>query len=105
METIEPRALAERMAGDDPPLVLDVREPWEVALCRIEGSRHVPMGEVPAATDLTNRAEEIVVVCHHGMRSAQVCQYLAERGAPRVTNLVGGMDAWASEVAPAMVRY
>lgn len=104
--TIEPRALAQRLAGDDPPLVLDVREPWEIAICRIEGSRNIPMGEVPAARDLLERSDPVVVVCHHGMRSAQVCQYLSARGVVgAVANLAGGIDAWAREVDPSMARY
>jgi len=87
------------------PLVLDVREPWEHALCRIEGSHHVPMQEVPAKVSELPRGSDIVVLCHHGMRSLQVAAFLAQAGFEKVHNLDGGIAAWAGQVEPAMAQY
>ncbi len=92
-------------AARDAPVVVDVREPWEFARCRIEGSRSVPLRELPVHVgDLpTNR--DLVLVCHHGGRSAQAALWLAHHGFARVHNLEGGVDAWARAIDPAMPRY
>ena len=87
------------------PLLLDVREPWEFATCRIESSLLVPMREIPARLGELDRAAETVVVCHHGMRSMQVALYLQRQGFENVYNLAGGVDAWARTVEPRMPVY
>jgi rhodanese-related sulfurtransferase len=84
--------------GRAAPLILDVREPWEHAICRIEQARLLPMQEIPAHRD-------IVVLCHHGMRSLQVAIYLRDAGLERLYNLDGGIAAWAEQVEPTMARY
>jgi len=89
----------------EPPVLLDVREPWEVAICRIEPSRHVPMRSLPAVLDELPRDRDIVVVCHHGRRSQHVAMWLAQAGFPRIFNLQGGVAAWADQVDPKMQRY
>ena len=104
---LDPRALA--AWRDDPsreaPVLLDVREPWEYALCRIEPSRHVPMRSLPAVLDDLPRDRDIVVICHHGRRSQHVALWLEQAGFSRLHNLRGGVAAWADEVDPAMPRY
>lgn len=94
---------------DDPvrpdPLLLDVREPWEVALCRIDGSRSLPMGELISRWPDLDPEAPTVVICHHGMRSLQVVLFLARSGFSRPINLRGGVAAWADEVDPSMTRY
>jgi rhodanese-related sulfurtransferase len=85
--------------------LLDVREPWEVARCRIEGSRAVPMGELPARLDEFDPDRRTVVVCHHGVRSMHVAKWLAQQGFGDVINLRGGIDAWARDIDPAMPVY
>ena len=87
------------------PLLLDVREPWEYQLCHIAGSLPMPMNSVPARASELDPAAEIVVICHHGGRSAQVCMYLERQGFGNVINLVGGVEGWATQVDPAMARY
>jgi len=88
------------------PLVLDVREDWEVQIGQIHGSLHIPMQTIPARLrELVDADQPIVCYCHHGMRSMQVAMFLEHRGAREVYNLVGGIDAWARLVDPACARY
>lgn len=86
-------------------LMLDVREPWEVQICMLPGSRHIPMREIPARVQDLPISDEIVVICHHGHRSQQVANFLVQRGYESVYNLQGGIDAWAREVDARMPRY
>ncbi len=85
--------------------LVDVREPYEHAICRIEGSQLVPMRQIPQRIDELDRAALTVVHCHHGPRSAQVVSYLRQQGFDRATNLGGGIDAWSLRVDPAVPRY
>ena len=107
MQRIDPPELKAWIddAGRRPPMLLDVREPWEFEICHIAGSQPMPMHSVPARLAELDPATEIVVICHHGMRSAQVCMFLARQGFERVINLEGGVDAWAGQVEPSMARY
>jgi rhodanese-related sulfurtransferase len=101
---ISPSELKGRLERGDHPFILDVREPWEVALARLDGAINVPMGDVPARLCELDPDGEIVVFCHHGIRSAQVAAYLAHQGFDRVRNLTGGIDAF-SAIDPAVPRY
>ena len=87
------------------PLVLDVREPWEHEVCNIAGSRLLPMQDIPARVKELPVDTAIVVLCHHGMRSLQVAQFLKQSGLERVSNLSGGIAAWAAQVDPDMPQY
>lgn len=87
------------------PLLLDVREPWEFQYCHIEGSVLIPMREIPAAAAQLDPAQEIVVICHHGIRSRQVAYYLEQAGFTNLINLEGGVEAWAQDVDLTMKRY
>ena len=87
------------------PLLLDVREHWEYALCALPGSVHVPMREIPARINEFDPAQPIVCICHHGVRSLQVAMFLEHRGFGSVFNLHGGVDAWAREVDHTMPIY
>jgi rhodanese-related sulfurtransferase len=87
------------------PLVLDVREPWEHEVCNIAGSRLLPMQDIPARVKELPADTDIVVLCHHGMRSLQVAQFLKQSGLERVSNLSGGIAAWAAQVDPDMSQY
>jgi rhodanese-related sulfurtransferase len=88
-------------------LLLDVREPDEHALATIAGARLIPLGEVQErVTELDAwREREVVVYCHHGMRSRRVAVWLEARGFTQVANLEGGIDRWSVEVDPAVRRY
>lgn len=87
------------------PVILDVREPWEVQVCALPSAMHIPMREVPGRLAELDRDSELVVVCHHGIRSQQVANYLDRHGFPRIYNLRGGVDAWAREIDPRMATY
>ena len=92
-------------SGRAAPVLLDVREVWEVEHCALPGILAVPMAEVPAHVHELASAREIVCICHHGMRSQRVAVYLAQQGFEKVYNLAGGIDAWAQRIDPAMPRY
>lgn len=106
MRDMRPRELqAHLAAAADPPLLLDVREPWEFDICHIAGSTLVPMQRIPAALGELDPDRETVVICHHGIRSRQVAWYLERMGFGRVVNLSGGVDAWAREIDAGMAVY
>jgi rhodanese-related sulfurtransferase len=86
-------------------LLLDVREAVEVATCAIPGSQHLPMGQVPESLDALPKDRLILVQCHHGGRSLRVTQFLRANGFTKVTNVAGGIDAWAREIDPTLARY
>jgi rhodanese-related sulfurtransferase len=87
------------------PLLLDVREPWEFDVCHIEGSVNMPMGQVPQRIDELPGEDEIVVICHHGIRSQQVIWFLRQHALGNLVNLDGGVDAWARTIDPDMPVY
>lgn len=106
MRQMSVRELSSRLADDrEPPLLLDVREPWEFDICRIDGARLLPMSEIVASLDELDQVRETVVICHHGIRSLQVALYLERRGFTQVINLQGGVAAWAQAVDPTMPTY
>lgn len=87
------------------PVLLDVREPWEFAVCHINGSRLVPMREIPGKVEELDSENDIIVICHTGMRSRQVCYFLENAGFSNVYNLSGGVHAWATKIDPNMPTY
>lgn len=87
------------------PLLIDVREPWEFGLARIEGSRLVPLREVPTLLSELDPEAELVMICHHGIRSRHAGRFLEQHGFERVINLAGGIDAWSREVDPSVPQY
>ncbi len=101
---ITPSELKQRIDSGERPFMLDVREPWEVAAAALAGATNIPMGEIPSRLAELDPDRETVVLCHHGIRSAQVAIYLARNGFERVVNLAGGIDAW-SAIDPAVPRY
>jgi rhodanese-related sulfurtransferase len=86
-------------------VVLDVREPEEVAVARLKGSLHIPMGDIPGRLHELDPDADIVVYCHHGIRSASVAAFLTQREFTSVANLSGGIDAWSQTVDPSVPRY
>jgi len=86
--------------------LLDVREPWEYETAHMEGSRHIPMGEIPARFNQELDPEQhIVVVCHHGVRSMNVTAWLRQQGFDKVQSLRGGIDRWSREIDPSVPLY
>ena len=89
-----------------PPLLLDVREPWEFAHCHIDGAQLMPMGNVRSEAHELDPERETIVICHHGIRSFSVARFLEhELGFTNVVNLTGGVAAWAREVDRDMPTY
>jgi rhodanese-related sulfurtransferase len=107
MTQITPPLLQQWLADSarKPPLLLDVREPWEYQTCHIEGSTLLPMNAVPSRAQELDPETETVVICHHGGRSYQVAAFLERSGFSRLYNLQGGVNAWADQVEPGMPRY
>jgi len=103
-ESITSRELKTKLDAGDQPELLDVREPWEFELARIEGSRLIPLSELPDRFTELDPAAETVVICHHGSRSAYVTQALERAGFAKVLNLEGGLDAYA-DVDESVPRY
>jgi rhodanese-related sulfurtransferase len=102
---IQPVELARRIARGEKLNLLDVREAEELAVAQFPGALHVPMGDVPSRLTELDPDAEWVVVCHHGIRSAQVAMYLARMGFERVSNLSGGIEKWSLTVDPMIPRY
>ncbi len=102
---IFPRELKARIDRGDSPLILDVREMEEVALAPFPHAVHIPMGEIPVRLSELDPEREVILVCHHGIRSAQVAGYLFSIGFRMVFNLTGGIDAWSVSVDPTLARY
>ena len=107
MKQISPVALQEWLddANRPNPILLDVRETTEHQICKIEGSLLMPMHLIPLRINELSSEAEIITICHHGMRSGQVAQYLAQNGFGHILNLQGGVDYWALTVDGAMRRY
>jgi adenylyltransferase/sulfurtransferase len=93
------------LAGPNPPVLIDVREPDEFVVCRIEGARLVPMNTVAARLAEIPQDRPVLVQCHHGGRSMKVTQFLRAKGFAQVSNLQGGIEAWSLRVDPKVPRY
>lgn len=105
LRTITPRDLAVRLARGDRLRVIDVREDWEVRTAALDVAEAIVMSSIPARVAELPREATYVILCHHGMRSAMVADYLRSAGFPRVINLEGGIDRWSVEVDPSVPRY
>lgn len=103
--TITVRELKERMDKGDKVFLLDVREPHEFALAKIEGATLIPLGTLPDSLNQLDPNEEIVALCHKGMRSADATGFLLQQGFANVKNLIGGIDAWSVEIDHSVPRY
>lgn len=99
--------LAER--GQEDLQLIDVREPAEAAIAAVPGFRLLPLSQYNNWSTTIHQqfdaSQETIVMCHHGMRSAQMCQWLIDQGFTNVHNLVGGIDAYAQQVDPDIPRY
>jgi rhodanese-related sulfurtransferase len=98
--------LKERLdKGSNDFVVIDVREPWEIAVCALPGAVSIPMRAIPARYPELSKDTELVLMCHHGVRSQHVAQFLQSQGFEKLSNLVGGINAWAIEIDPDMAKY
>ncbi len=104
-QTISPKELAERLKTDENLRFIDVREPQEFAIATVEKAELLPLSRFNEWIDTLDASEEIVVMCHHGIRSANLCMYLIRNGFDKVFNLDGGIDLWSKEVDESVSRY
>lgn len=102
---ISVKELKDRLDKGDKIFLLDVREPHEYSMAKIEGSVLIPLGTLPTSLDQLNTDDEIVALCHRGMRSADAVGFLLQQGFNNVKNLIGGIDAWSVEIDPEVPRY
>ena len=98
------RELKQRIDQGNAPVVIDVREPQEYQICNL-GARLIPMHTVPARLDEIPHDQPVVIQCKSGGRSQRVAEFLAANGYSNVSNLAGGILAWAAEIDPSMPRY
>jgi rhodanese-related sulfurtransferase len=104
---IRPETLAQLLAAGEPVYLLDVREHWEHAHCRLPDSTLIPLGELPSRIDEVEAAKDakVVVYCHHGIRSLSGAAILETNGFREAYSLAGGIDAWSQLVDPSVPRY
>lgn len=102
---ITPEELKARLDKGDNLFILDVREPAEYAVCKLNSSVLIPLGEVAKRLNELDSSQEIVVHCKLGGRSAKAVDILRSAGFKNVKNLIGGIDAWAQKIDPTMPRY
>ena len=102
-----PTELAERLAEPNPPHLLDVRQPDEFDVVSLPGAKLIPLNELPERVGelAAWREQEVVVYCHHGMRSAHAIGWLRQQGFTSLHNLTGGVDCWSLEVDANAPRY
>ena len=102
---ISPKELKKSLDNGDRLVLVDVREEWEYSLAKVDGSILIPLGALPQSLAQLNRDSEIIAICHHGMRSADATNFLLQQGFQKVKNLVGGIDAWSTQVDGTVPRY
>ncbi len=102
---IDPAALSGTISSGRAVQLVDVREPFEWEICRVAGSRLIPLGELPSRIAELDPRLPVVTICHTGRRSLDAARFLKSRGVADVKSLRGGVAAWAEEVEPGMARY
>lgn len=105
MRNLSPEQVKHLLDTQAQIVLLDVREKWELEICQIQSSLHIPMQDIPDSLDKLDSESETVVICHHGARSMQVAGFLEQSGFSNIINLAGGVDLWAQTVEPEMQRY
>lgn len=106
IKQISVQQLQQRLQQEgEPPFLLDVRESEEYEIAQIQGSMLIPLSQIQQRIIELDKQQEIVVICHHGMRSHQVSDYLVYCGFEDITNLIGGIDAWSCHCDPSVPRY
>jgi adenylyltransferase/sulfurtransferase len=102
---IEPKELKMKLDQGAKLVVVDVREPWEHQICNIAGAKLVPLNTLPASLAELAQAEEVVVYCHHGIRSLNAAAWLRSQGVEGARSLTGGIERWATEIDPRLAKY
>jgi rhodanese-related sulfurtransferase len=102
---ITPADVKARVDRGDKLFLIDVREPWEHQLCRIEGAKLVPLGSLAASLQTLPEVDELICYCHHGMRSLDAAAWLRLQGIEKAKSLAGGIERWSVEIDPKVPRY
>ncbi len=106
MRQLSPQQVLELIdKNENKPVLIDVREDFENEICAIEGSVNIPLHKIPEAAEELDPKQEYILICHHGMRSQRAGIIMTSLGFDKLINLVGGIDAWACNIAPEMKRY
>ncbi len=105
IEDITPSEFLRRRESGELWALLDVREPWEIDIARIEETIDIPMSEIAERVPELDSSQAVAVLCHSGGRSAQVANYLVQTGFDRVANILGGIDAWSLDIDDSIPRY
>ncbi len=105
MREASPAQLVESGYTGSQQLCIDVREPWEIQRCSLPDFLVIPMREIPSRLAALDPNKQILVLCHHGVRSRVVCQFLEQNGYTDVVNISGGIDRWAKEVDSSLATY
>ena len=105
-QDLTPAQVKEKLDRGDAFRLIDVREPYEYAYARIEGAELLPLSRAQEWVGDLPSDQELVLMCHHGSRSAQVASYLAsQRGLSNIANMLGGIDEWSRLIDPSVPRY
>ena len=104
---ITPKELKQRLDKGEQLIILDIREPMELAICKLENIRHIPMGDLPQRLNELDayKDRDIVVYCRSGGRSGQCVYYMRQHGFKRALNLTGGILAWSDDVDSTVQKY
>jgi rhodanese-related sulfurtransferase len=102
---IAPREVKALLARDDKVLFVDVRERWEYDTAHIDGSVLIPLGEIPSNLARLENADEVVLFCHHGIRSLDAAAWLRSQGVDGARSMTGGIERWSAEIDPNVARY
>lgn len=102
---ITPAEVKARLDRGENVVLVDVREPWECEICRIEGAKLVPLGTLAGSLNTLPDVDELVCYCHHGMRSLDAAAWLRFQGFERAKSLAGGIERWSRDVDSKVPRY
>jgi adenylyltransferase/sulfurtransferase len=102
---ILPEEAKQKLDNGDKVFLLDVREQWEYDLARIKGATLIPLGQLQQRINELDPESEIIVYCHHGVRSFHATMFLRHQGFPKAQNLAGGIDGWSQRVDSTVPRY
>lgn len=104
-ETITPHELKQYLDTTPNLILVDVREDFELEICSFENAVHIPLGTLPIRFTEIPKQQPVVVICHHGVRSANAIAFLKDQGYQNLSNLAGGIHAWALEIDPTFATY
>lgn len=94
-----------RIARGDKFLLVDVREPVEHNICRLPGATLIPLGSIPASLNMLLDADDVILYCHHGMRSLDAAVWLRQQGVESAKSMAGGIERWSTEIDSSVPRY